>query len=187
MRKLLCCKKNVKKIYLKFTKFLKEYEIITFISLLLSFLWIYLSYKSYFIAIPQYNEFIEKNNIPNLNWNWELEFITKDADLEKYIWMVDNYDVFFVWTKDEYKWKWEKYKSYWNIISPKNRHRIEFEIVIRENKIYSFYDFYWSREVSWSFEADIKNDWKYFIWTFRTSAANTTWYIYWKKKEIYQN
>ncbi len=152
------------------------------ISIVLSVIWVYIASQSLFVAIPQYNEFIEKNRIPDLNWNWNIEFITKESDLEKYIWMNDKYDVFLIWVKDEYTWKWEKYESYWNIINPKDRARIEFELVIKQNSIYWFYDLHWSREVSWNMTVQLNKSWDKFEWIFTTSAANSEWIVIWIKK-----
>lgn len=171
---------NIVKHLKVFIKWLKEYEAI--IAILLAVIWLFISYQSLFVAIPQYQEFIEKNNIPDLNWNWNIEFITKEADLEKYIWMNDKYDVFLIWAKDEYKWKWEKYESYWNIIEPKNRAIIEFETVIKNNNLYWFYNLFWSREVSWNMEVLLNDKWDKFEWTFTMSAANSKWIVIWIKK-----
>jgi hypothetical protein len=90
-----------------FVKFIKKYQWI--LNLLLSILWLVFAYIAIFIAYPQYEEFIQKNKIPNLNWNWNIEFITEDSNLSQYKWMNDQYDVFLIWAKDEYKWKWEKF------------------------------------------------------------------------------
>jgi hypothetical protein len=176
-----------KKVIIWFKKVFKNLEKInTFLVLLsitLSIAWLYISYKSLFIAIPQYQEFIENNKITNLNWNWEFAFITEKADLKKYIWMEDKYDIFLIWNKNSYKWKGEKYKSYWNIINPKSRSKIEFDIIIKDNKLYWFFNLYWSREVSWNITASLNKKWNKFIGTFITSAANSEWKFIWILKK----
>lgn len=172
-------------------KFLKSIEIkkinfdklYIFISLFLSVIWLFLAWKTYYIAIPEYQEFIEKNEIPNLNWNWEFTFITEKSNLKKYIWMTDKYDIFLIWSKDEYKWKWEKFESYWHIIEPKNRARVEFEIVVKKNNLYWFFTANDTREYNWNFEVRLNKDWKKIEWIFTTSAANSKWKMIWVKKQ----
>lgn len=156
--------------------------ILVFISSIISTFSLFIAYKTYIIAIPAYYEFIEKNEIPNINWNWNLEFITEKSNVKEYIWMNDQYDVFWIWSKDQYKWKWEKWKSYWNFIEHEKRKKIDFEIIIKNWIMYWFYNFYWSREISWDFEVKLNKDWTKFEWIFRTSWADSSWKIIWIKK-----
>jgi len=172
----------MKKIKINFKKLEKFNILFVLVSLLLSVIWLYISYKSLFIAIPEYKEFIENNKIPNLNWNWEFVFITENSNLKKYIWMKDKYDVFLIWNKNNYKWKWEKYESYWNLINPKDRARIDFEIVIKNNKLYWFFNLHWSREVSWTIKAELNKKGNILEWIFVTSAANSRWKFIWVLK-----
>lgn len=136
-----------------------------------------------FIAYPQYSEFMEKNNIPNLNWNWNIEFITEESSKNEYIWINDKYDVFFIWSKDNYIWKGEKWNNNWKIIHYSNRDKIEFNYFINKNNFYWFYTLYWSREVTWNLEAVLNKDWNYFEGTFTISAANSKWRVIGIKKE----
>ena len=160
-------------------------KIYILIWLFLSLIWIFLARKTYYIAIPEYNEFIEKTEIPNLNWNWEFTFITEEADIKKYIWMNDKYDIFLIWSKDEYKWKWEKFESYWNTIEPKNRAKFEFEIVIKKSNLYWFFTANDAREYNWNFEVKLNKERNKFEWNFNTSAANSKGKVIWIRKETH--
>lgn len=153
-----------------------------FINLIISILWIYLAWRALFIAYPQYIDFIQKNEVPNLNWNWEFEFTTEHSSYVPYIGMKDKYDIFLIWAKDEYEWKWEKFESYWNFIKHEKRNKIEFKIIIKWNKLYWFYTLYWNREVAWNMEVELNNEWNEINWFFKTSAADSSWKIIWVKK-----
>jgi hypothetical protein len=66
---------KLKDIFLKISKFIKS--IMWLIELLLAFFAI-------FIAYPEYKEFIEKNNVPNINGQWQIEFKTEESSFVKY-------------------------------------------------------------------------------------------------------
>ncbi len=177
MKKLKLAIPEFRKIIIKN---IKKYQWL--INFIWSLTWIILAWLAIFIAYPEYQEFIEKNKIPDLNWNRNIEFITEDSNLSQYKWMNDQYDVFLIWAKDEYKWKWEKWKSFDNIIKHEKRPKIEFEIVIKWNNVYGFYSLIWSRETAWNMEVILNSEWTKFEGNFVTSAADSKWKVIWTKK-----
>lgn len=135
-----------------------------------------------FIAYPEYKDFIEKSNTPNINWQWEVEFETLESSYKSYIWDKNTYNLFFIWDKNEYIWKGERIKVNDKFIDNFNdRARIEFKLFINDNKIYSLYDLNWKRKTDWNFEVILSKDSNSFEWKFIWNAAESKGIVKWFK------
>jgi len=152
------------------------------IQILLSIIWILISYLSFFIALPFYNEYKTNNNIPNLNWNWNIQFRTEESSYKNYIWMSVYYNMFLLWNGNKYIWKWEKVKIWDQELIENQRDRTEMNIIIKWNNIYWIYYLYWKkRNTDWNFKLKLNNNWTSFTWTFIWNAADSKWIVIWTK------
>jgi hypothetical protein len=96
--------------------------------------------------------------------------------------MTDKYNIFFIWAKDEYKWKWEKYESWGNFIQHKHRDKFEIDLVIKNNNMYWLFDLYWKeRKTDWNINVILNEEWTSFSWTFIWNAADSKWIVKWIK------
>lgn len=164
----------------KVIKGIKEYSWL--IELIIAWTWLYLSYYAINIALPEYREYINKSNIPSINWQWEVEFETLESSFKEYIWDKNTYNMFFIWDKNEYISKWERVKTNGKYIENfNNRDRIEFKAFINNNKIYSLFDLYWQRKTDWSLEVILSEDANSFEWKFTWNAAESKGIVKWLK------
>jgi len=56
------------------------------VEVLLTIIGLLISYLSFFIALPFFYEYKANNNIPDMNWNWSVEFTTEETSYDKYKW-----------------------------------------------------------------------------------------------------
>ena len=152
------------------------------IDILLTIIWVLLSYLSFSIALPFYQEYKNNNDIPNLNWNWSINFITKETTYKKYEGMNIEYNMFLLWNMNKYVWKWEKIKIWDTELEWNQRDRTEMDLIIEWNNIYWIYYLYWKeRNTDGNFKLTLSNDWKSFSWTFVWNAADSKWIVTWLK------
>lgn len=152
------------------------------IEVLLSIIWLILSYLSFFIALPFYHDYKDNNNIPNLNWNWSIIFLTEETTFDDYRWMPVEYNMFFLWDKNLYEWRWEKIKIWWNDLVWNQRDRTEMKLSIKNDDIYGIYYLFWKdRDSDWSYRLKLSPDWNSFSGTFIWNAADSRWSVTWVK------
>lgn len=151
-------------------------------NLLTTIIWLIFAWYAIFIAYPEYKEFTTLNNLPNLNWNWEIEFETLESSYIPYIWDKNLYSIFLIWDKNNYIWKWERIKLNWVYLNSSERDRLELNFYLRKNNIYWLFDLFWKqRKTDWNFELLLSDDNKSFTWFFQWNAAESKWLVIWKK------
>lgn len=152
------------------------------VELILAIIGAFIAIFSIFIAYPEYIEFKEKNDIQDINWNWKVEFVTQESSYKDYIWDVNTYNMFLLWSKDIYKWKWERVQVNGEYIDSLQRDSVEFESIIKWNQIYSLFYLGWRiRDTDGNFTVTLSIDWKSFSGTFVWNAADSKWIITWIK------
>jgi len=152
------------------------------VEVLLTIIGLLISYLSFFIALPFFYEYKANNNIPDMNWNWSVEFTTEETSYDKYKWMVLKYNMFFLWNKNIYKWTWEKVQIWDTYLVWNQRDRTEMDLIVKWNQIYGTYYLFWKkRDTDGNFKLKLSDDATMFQGTFIWNAADSKWVVTWIK------
>jgi len=137
---------------------------------------------------PQFEEWYNNKDIPNINWKWEVSFYTEKSSYNPYIWMKTNYHIFLNNNKNTFSWKWEKWAVNNKELDFNQHNKINIEGTLFKRNLNWIYTLEWSNRPSdWNIEVIFNKNWKEFNWNFHWNWADVSWTVSWIKVEIKEN
>lgn len=127
---------------------------------------------------PFFSEYKKDFQVSNLNWNWDINFVTEASSYSWYVWMNLEFRTFIIWNKRSYKGVWEKIRIRDNDLVGNQRDRIEMEISLDWDRFYWIYKLDWKeRDTDWSIIWIVSKEWDKISGTFVWNAADSKWSI----------